>query len=310
MAARIKDKRKFFYWFIPLTLLGVWGLTFSVPTYFSCSTSLSTEGVISAESNRAFTLNRPENFDLGLTAQVYSIDPDDYAEITGSTEFLCRVLATPVMTKDSSFCGSYYEYLVTHYRYSWLQSCKRLLHGTRQPQPGEPLPALDPFYPKGVAAEAISLAGRSISCDVDRHTQLTTISVNAQDPLVAALVAQSAADNLKRFNTEYLYDKSDRVFQHLQDQMAGIHAEYKEALLMGDEAYAAMLSEAYDSFQRQAIIFSTQLRYMDIFTTLNNVTVPRQPAGPHHLLTALLATVLATLLAMLCICRRELFGAA
>ena len=308
IGARIRSKRVFLYWFIPATFICVWALTFDVPTYFTCATSLSTEEMRVTDNERSLTLNRPENFDLGLSMLMYSIVPDDYDEVVASSEFLCRVLATPVVTADSSFSGTYYEYLATQYRYPIHKAFVRLLRGKHQAQVGEPLPALDPFYPRGRADEAIGLARKNIDCEIDRLTKLTTITVKAQDPLVAALIAQSAADNLKQFTAEYYLGKTEQAYEHLQEQIAFVHAEYLEAVKAGDNSYATMLDEAYNSFTRQAIMLNVQMRYYQTFTTLGNACVPSEKAGPHHITIALLAMIIIGLLALCIICRRELFG--
>lgn len=308
IGARIRAKRVFLCWFIPATFLCIWGLTFTTPTYYKCTTSLSTEEVRAVENNRTTVLNRPELFDLGLAPLAYSIEAQDYGEIIRSSDFLGHVLNTPVVTADSSFSGTYYAYLVTQYRYSWLQSFIRFLRGARRYDADKPLPTFDPFYPRGVAAEALGLARGSISCSADRRTSLTTITVRAQDKLVAALVAQAVSDHLKEVTSEYFLSKTERVYEHLQEQIALTRADYEFAKSQGDKEYAAMLYDAYRAFERQAIILNAQMRYYQIFTTLYNVSVPTSPAGPRHMLVACFGTIVLTLLALLIICWRELLG--
>lgn len=308
IGARIRAKKVFIYCFIPVCFICVWGLTYSIPTYYTCETSLAAEKVESAEPYRSFTLNRPEQFDLSLSPFRYSIEPDDYVEIIQSTEYLCRVLNTPVMTADSSFSGTYYAYLATQYNYPWYKLVLRFLLRQKQPKVGDPLPELDPFYPRGVAKEALTLARKSIKCDVDRRTALTKFKIRAQDKLVAALVAQAAADNLQQLTAELYIDKSENMYRQLQEQIAVTYADYEQAQRLGDSQRAAMLLEAYHAFERQSIILGAQIRYEKMFTTLRNASVPSNPGGPHHLLTAGIATVLLTLLALLIVCWRELFG--
>lgn len=306
ITARIKTKRVFLAWFSPLLFVCIWILTYNVTDYYICRTSLSTESTATLEPNRALTLNRPENFDLGLTSTAYSINPNTYEELVKSTDFICTILTTPVTTLDSSFVGTYYEYLATQYRYPKHVAFLRFLHGIKQPAVGEQLPALNPFCPRDIAAEAIGLAQMSISCSVDRHTELTTISVTAQDPLVAAIIAQSVADNLTQVTSDYFMKKSEDLYEHLQEQLGFIHAEHKEAIKAGDNAYATMLDEAYNSFQRQAIIFNARRHYFRTFITLNNVSVPTEKSGPWHLIYAVPFTLFILILVVMFICRREI----
>ena len=307
IGSRLRSKRTFLYWFIPLTFCCIWALTFSVPTYYVCPTSLTTEEIHSAESFRTLTVNRPENYDLGVSPLSYSIGAKDYPEVVHSTEFICRILNTPVVTEDSTFVGTYYAYLATQYRYPWLKACSRFLHGKSPIPEGAALPKLDPFYPKGIAADAVCLAQNDIRCDVDRHTSLITLSVKAQDPLVAALVAQAVTDNLQQFAADHFLSKTEQLYQSLQEHIVLTYSDYEQAQREGDDARAAMLHDAYRAFQRQAIVLNAQMRYNQMFTTLGNVTVPSEKSGPHRILTAALGTLIVAFLALLVICRRELF---
>ena len=306
--ARIKAKRKFLYWFVPLIFVCTFVLTYSVPAYYVCTTSLSTEDMHSSESYRALTLNRPENYDLGLVAMDYSIVPEDYDEVIQSTAFLCNILSTPVTTADSGFEGTYYEYLITQQRYSWYTRFMHFVHGRKQPVVGEPLPALDPFRPQGLAREAINAARKSIGFSIDHRTKLITLSVKGQDALVTALVTQAVADELNQFASDYFLGKTKHLYLHLQSQIEQTTAEYQLCLQQGDNVRAAMLRDACYAFQRQAIILNAQMQNHRLFTTLNNVTVPGSVAGPRHLAVACIATLLILILVLLCICRHDLYA--
>lgn len=303
---RIKAKRKFLYWFVPLTFVCTLVLTFSIPTYYVCTTSLSTEDMHSSDPNRSLTLNRPENYDLGFVAMDYSIVPEDYDEVIQSTAFLCKILQTPVATADTCFSGTYYEYLATQQRYSWYTRFSRFIHGKKQPQAGEPLPTPDPFRPMGVANEAITTARNSINFSIDHRTKLITLSVKGQDPLVAALVTQAVSDALNQFASDYFLGKTKHLYLHLQSQIEQTTADYELALRQGDNMRASMLRDACYAFERQAILLNAQMQNHQLFTTLNNVTVPDSAAGPRHLRIAICATILILILVLLCICRHDL----
>jgi len=308
MAARIKAKRVFLYCFIPVTFACIWGLTFSVKTYYVCSVALAPEEVRAAEGNRVLTLNRPENYDLGIVQTSTNVSPEHMNQITASTSFLCKVLETPVMTSDSSFTGTFYEYLTTEYRAPIHEIILRWLRGKKHAESVNELPPLDPFYPRGYAAEAVNLARKLIECDVDRRTFLTIIDVKTQDRLVSALIAQSVIDILEKFAAEIPVKKMEVLHNNLQEYIHQTYMSYESALEQGDSAHAAMLLEACASFERQAIVLSGQKQNYKMFSVLKNASVPTEKSGPHHILTALIATILLTLLALLWICRRELLG--
>ena len=308
MRERLHAKRKFLYWFIPAILIGTWGLTFSVATYYECTATMTPEDLRPAEQNRVMTLNRPENYDLGIAQLMNSVSAEDYCQIVSSTKFLCQVLQTPVMTRDSIFSGTYYAYLATQYRYPWHKAVMRFLRGKKRSLPDEALPEPDPFYLRGVAADAYSLASKHISATTDRRTLLFTISVEAQDPLVAALVAQSVQDNLENILTDYHNQRFDALRKGLDEQLRITEDERQAALEAGDKERAAMLAEACRAFERQAIILRAQVQNVKKLAVLRNVSVPTQKAGPHHITLAVIITALVTLFALIWICRKELFG--
>ena len=303
---RIREKKVFLCWFIPIIFICTWILTYSVPSYYISTTSLSTEGVQATDGSRTITLNRPENYDLGLATTVYSIVPDDYCEVIYSTDFLCRVLNTPIVNADSSFIGTYYEYIATQYQYSWYTNFIRFIHRKKQPAMGDPLPVLDPFHPRGLAIEAINTAKKNIRFDINPRSKLITLTVKEQDPLVAALIAQAVSDGLNQFATDYYLSKTKQTYQHMQTMIAQANADYEQAMQNGDNTYAAMLRDARLAFERQAITINAQARSYQMFTTLNNVSVPTGIAGPRHLSLAIPVTLFILMLVLMCICRREL----
>lgn len=258
------------------------------------------------EHNRAMVLNHPENYDLGFAPLSYSIEPDTYVELLSSTDFMCRVLADSVRTDDGSFAGTYYEYLVYHYQYSAIRSLKRLIKGQTTPAPGTPIAPLDPFYLRGEAAQALVLAQKSVSAEVDKQTKLVTITVKAHDCLVAAMLARNVADELEKFASEYYLRKTRQIYEHLLIQIDHTYAEYQAALARGDQHQAAMLGDAYNSFSRQAIVLQAQMRDYLFFTPLQNASVPLEKTELPHMFLAICITLLSLIAAILFICRREL----
>lgn len=300
--------RKTFYWLVPVSLVAVWVLTFNKANYFDSSVVLATEEIRAMDGNRVFTMGRSEDYDLNYTLSVNAINPEDYEFILSSTDFLCTILQTPVMTKDSLFVGSYYEYLVNCHRYTWLESLFRLVRGQRRPEPGVSLPAADPFYLRGYAAEAVSLARKALSSETNRRTAAVTLRVREQDPLVAALVARATTEELEAFMTRYHYSKRLALGKAMREKVAETHQAYESAIARGDQAEAALLRDAYQSFQRQAIILEAQAREEKTLYVLHNASVPTEKAGPHHLLMAIAGCFVISFVVLLWICRKELLG--
>ena len=305
--SQIKAKKKFLFWFVPVIFVSTWILTYSVPDYYTCTTSLTAEEEFN-NAKRTLMLNQLENFDLGLSSMTYSIVPESYKDVIFSSAFLCRILSTQVTTADNSFKGTYYEYLATHHKYSWFAKCIRGINKERQPDNIESLPALDPFYPHGYAIQAIAIAKDNIEIDIMPRTKLITLKVTEQDPLVVAMITQAITDELNRFASSFYFGKTKQIIEHLQTQITQTRADYENAVRQGDNTHAAMLNDACKSFERQVIILNAQIQDYPFLTTLKNVSVPSKKSGPRHLTLVIPITLLITMLALICICRRELFA--
>ena len=146
----------------------------------------------------------------------------------------------------------------------------------------------------------------NITCDVDKKTDVVTITVQDQHRLVSAILADSVKQRLQDFIIEYRTSKARLDLSHYEGLAAQAKKEYEESL--------AKYSEYCDA--NQDIILQTSISERDklegnmqlkfntynalctqveaskakmqertpAFTTLKTATVPIKPAGPQRLL--------------------------
>ena len=146
----------------------------------------------------------------------------------------------------------------------------------------------------------------NITCDVDKKTDVVTITVEDQDRLVSAILADSVKQRLQDFIIEYRTSKARLDLNHYEELAAKTKKEYEESL--------AKYSEYCDA--NQDIILQTSISERDklegdmqlkfntynalctqveaskakmqertpAFTTLKTATVPIKPAGPKRMI--------------------------
>ena len=169
----------------------------------------------------------------------------------------------------------------------------------------------------------------NISCDVDKKTEVITIKVEAQDPLVCATMADSVRVHLQDFITRYRTNKARVDVEHYEklavkskkeyEYCAQIYSAYCDA--NQDVMLQSFLSKRDELENEMQLKFNTysamrtQLEAMraklqektPAFTTLQCATVPVKPAGPKRIIFILGMCFLATFVTALWLARKQLF---
>lgn len=305
LGAKIKSHSRLFCWLLPLTFVVTVACTFLIPPTFQSVTSLSPENLEALDEHRVTTLQRPENFDLGIVNTDISIRSANYPQILQATTYQQAVLMDTVVTADGSFRGTYYEYLATRHRLSlWERIRLHDTHGFMASDLSE-LNAIDPFYPTHIAALAMMKMRQMVTFNVDRVTNLVTISAVAQDPMVAAMVARNAGIELEAFMHRYQEEKHTEQVEYMHQLVCDTRAKYQSALIEHADD-APMLHDAYISFMRQAIIVEAQQVPNRTFTVTRNASTPTIKVAPKRFTAAIIVTAFAALLALCIVARTEL----
>ena len=140
--------------------------------------------------------------------------PELYPDLVSSNRFIVDLLYIPVQTADGAVDTTYLQYMLRHqqknpylYPFLWtLQKAKSLFE--------EPLPPvsaarrLDPKRLNRREDQLVNKVRQLISCDVDIKTNVITLVVKDQDPLVCVTVADSVRERLQEFITSYRTSKA------------------------------------------------------------------------------------------------------
>lgn len=243
-----------------------------------------------------------------------AIIPLFYPDLMTSTDFIVPLLHTQVSTKDGSFKGSYVDYLTKKCDAAWWDKGMAALVEMVKPTNPKDLSKdasgrlqINPFNLNVTQEKVVRAAKGNIDCNVDKKTDVITLTTTAQDPLVAAQMADTVKANLQQFITSYRTHKAKNDFEHYTKLMHRAKLDYEKA----QKKYAAYvdanqdvvlasyrvkeenleneLQMAYNTYSQLKIqVQLAEAKVMErtpAFTTLQNASVPIKPAGPKRVLT-------------------------
>ena len=186
----------------------------------------------------------------------------------------------------------------------------------------------NPFELSKTSSDILGTIQGNIKCIYSRTTDVVTIQVTDQDPLVCALLADSIKEHLQIFITDYRTKKARVDFDHYNKLANDALNNYEKAR----DKYAAF-SDASTNVSLKSIELKMQSMENDmqtkyniytaintrreaamakvqentpVFTELKNATVPVKPAGPKRMLFVAFMLILATMGTLFKVLRKEI----
>lgn len=318
---------------LPLVLTGavVSWLALSIPRYYKVTVMLAPEYNVPVSAGGFSGLASSLGINVGATTGTDAIIPTFYPDLISSTDFLVPLFDVKITTKDGRFKGTYAEYLKTQQKHPWWTVEMNKLMNRIAPPPKSVKPAgevgVNPFaltYEEDVLMRGIKGA---IDCSVDKKTDVITLTTTAQDPLVAALIADTVRVRLQEFMTHYRTQKARHDLEHVQSLCERAHKDY----LKKQHEYATFVdanqdlvletfkTKEKDLEDEMQLAFNTYSQLLarvqtaeakveertPVFTTLQNASVPVKHAGPKRMLMVLGALVLAFIVTTLVLISRD-----
>ena len=332
---KIWEKRKLFLivWITTFALSCLWILP--QPRYYSAEVSVAPESSSHEGAGGLASLASSFGVNLG-EGSTDAIYPQLYPELFGSTEFLVGLMDIQIKTIDNEVKTDYYTYLKDYQKKNILlvpfTALKNFIFSLF-PKEEQNIPSVDgkrfnPFHLSRETNDIISLAGNNITCTYSRTTDVVTISVKDQDPLVCALLADSIKQHLQVFITDYRTKKSRIDYEFYKKLTAEAKYEYEKArqryASFSDanmdivlESYRAKRDDLENDMQLKYNTYSTLNTQLQAamakvqentpaFTTLTNATVPIKPAGPKRMIFVAAMLFLATCGTILKLFKKEL----
>lgn len=320
----------FKHWISLLLFLVIFGalgvfVALDTPKEYTTSVVLAPEmssgaGVSSSLSDLA------SNFGVDLGGGGSSIDaiyPEIYPDIFSSTDFKLTMFDIPVRLINDEKIRTYKQHLQKDTKSTYWSVLKaKLMLMLSKPEKdvsaGGPAGEYDPYRLSRKDSEMCETIGGAITCFIDKQTNEISIDVTDQDPMVAAIIADTLQRRLQNYITEYRTKKS-RVDCEYYKKLA---ADAKEQYEKSQKKYAAFCDANVDAIleevnsQRDQLENEMQLNYnhftqMEVqlkaaeakiqertpaFTIIQNAYIAHRPSGMSRTMRVLIFLVIGFIL--------------
>lgn len=298
--AAIKKHRKVYYRALGISLVIGCIIAYSIPKTYSCKIMLAPElgGKSSTGSGLASLASSfGVNLGNGASATGDAITPAAYPDLMKSVDFKTSLFPVKVKRKQDKTSMSLYAYFKNEWKYAWWEHCFGLM------APGKEKDTLvNNFELTNEQTYIAGLINQNVACSIDKKSYLITIDVTAQDPHVAAQLADSVKTRLQDFLTEYRTNKARHDLEYAQNLQKQAKKDYERARQLYVDFMDANQNVSLMSLQQKQMDLENdmQLQYNNYntlnaqvidakakvqqetpaFTTLQSATVPLVPAGP------------------------------
>ncbi len=236
-------------WFCVYPIIGICiGLVvaFSIPKFYKSSVELAPE---SSSNSMLSSIS-----DIASMVGLYNdanptndaIYPEIYPDMMSSNEFIVSLFDVPVRTIDGKINTTYYKYLRLFQKAPWWQKPGIWLREAFQSNEDNLKGKDEKVNPRRLTRDEDAIATsirKSMNCDVDKKTNVISIEVKAQDPYIAAQMADTVKTRLQAFITRYRTNKSRRDLKYIEK----LHAEAKADYTKARQRYAAFSDANMDA---------------------------------------------------------------
>lgn len=317
---KLITRRKSLYKAIGVGIIAGAIIGFSLPKTYQVNVSLSPESGISGTSGLSGIASM---FGLGNASAGFGEDALTFSmfpEIVKTNPFALEMLQIPIQTQkgDSIIL---YDYLDTEKK-PWWSSVMRapgilireITSLFKEEQKGS-IKTIDSFHLTPEQDGRIKMLKNVLEAETDKKNDMTKVTVSLQDPLAAAIVADSAVHKLQEYITDYRTRKAKQDY----DFQLNLCEQYKKEYFEAQQEYAKF-ADANRNIILQAVtsekerlqnnlnmaeqIYSQSIAQLQVlrgkvqeakpvFAVVEPATVPLAPASPKKMLIIIAFAFLA-----------------
>lgn len=315
--------RKKIYKAISIGIVAGVVIGFSQPKKYKVEVSLSPESGISGTSGLS---GIAAMFGLGNNSTGFGEDAltfNMFPEIVKTNPFALEMLQIPIQTKkgDSIIL---YDYLDTEKKPWWSYIMKTpgmLIGGIKSlfnKEQKDSIKAIDPFRLTPEQSGRIGMLKKVLEVETDKKSNMTKVTISLQDPLAAAIVADSAVHKLQEYITDYRTRKAKQDY----DFQLSLCEQYKKEYFEAQQEYAkfadanrnvilqtvtsekerlqknlTLAEQIYSQSMGQLQVLRGKVQEAKpVFAVVEPATVPLAPASPKKMLIIIAFAFLAFVL--------------
>lgn len=220
------------------TVAGIF-IALGIPKEYTASTLVAHESTRRRSSLGADGLAAMTNIDINSsTTTSNAIYPPLYPAIINSTPFLIRLFDVKVREQKDTTTMTLVQYIKGHQKVPWWSAVtsapsKLIIWGislfNEKPKEEKASSKTNIFRLTREEAGMASTIASRITTEIDAKKRTITLFVTMQDPLVAAIVADSVRVHLQEYVTEYRTSKARRILEYNEKLYKEAQAEYYAA---------------------------------------------------------------------------------
>ena len=226
------DKKKVYIYSFVAGVIGV-ALAFGTPKVYKSTVILAPEesgaGFSGSISSVASMVGM--NMKIGQTGD--ALYPEIYPDLMKSTDFIVGLFPIKVKKDKTGEQYTYQEYLQSHQKIAVADYPKavilNIIEKLKSEENSGPGHKVDPFRLTKKEDEIAKAISGNIDCSVDKKTNVITIIVKDQDPLIAATVADSVQLHLQKAITEYRTKKARVDLEYMEQLFDEARRQYDKA---------------------------------------------------------------------------------
>lgn len=290
-------------------------IAFSIPKEYTTTVSLAPE--TSGNSGDLGAVAAMVGVNLGGAGDIEdAYYPEIYPNIIASDDFIIPLWNMKVETIDGKINTTYYNYIKAHQKAPWWSLPSQWIAKlTAKESTSGNKTKFDRFRLTQEQYDITQGIKGRIKCNVDKRTNVITISVNDQDPKISAIVADSAQKALQEFIIKYRTNKTRNTVKHLEENYQEIYKKYVNA----QSKYSSYADGNWDMvlnsklMHRQALENDVQLNYAILsqlaqqlavargkisertpsFTVIESASIPLKKSKPRRMIIVLGTILLA-----------------
>ncbi len=305
---KIWRRKKLFFKVLPIVFIISCVYIVVIPRYYKCSVMLAPEVENPVSGGSLSSLASSFGINLNSATSADAISPTLYPDLMASTDFIVSLFPVTVTTEEGDLTVNYCDYIMKHQKksiwgipFAWVKS---LFQEKSEPFSGTD--KINPFRLTRKQADVVKAISEKIECSIDKKTDVITITVEDQDKLICAAMADTVSVLLQKFITEYrtnkarndmeYYEKLTRQAKMDYDSVLQAYGRYMDAnmnLIL--QSYKLKQTELENDLQLKFNTYTalnTQFQAAKAkvqertpaFTTLQCATVPIKPAGPKRMI--------------------------
>lgn len=293
---------------------------FSLPRTYQVDVNLSPESGVSATGGLSGIASM---FGLGSASAGFGEDAltfNMFPEIVKTNPFALEMLQIPIQTQkgDSIIL---YDYLDTEKKSWWgyaMGAPGMLIGGIKslfKEEQKDSIKAIDPFRLTPEQSGRIGMLKKILEVKTDKKNNMTKVTVSLQDPLAAAIVADSAVHKLQEYITDYRTRKAKQDY----DFQLSLCEQYKKEYFEAQQEYAkfadanrnvilqtvtsekerlqknlTLAEQIYSQSMGQLQVLRGKVQEAKpVFAVVEPATVPLAPASPKKMLIIIAFAFLA-----------------